>query len=83
MRLAKLKLTIFALAIALPSVAIAGDDHAEWLHKHGHGGGGVTAVGKPGDSSKVSRTVTLEVGNGTSFTPSTISVKRGETIRSS
>ena len=34
-----------------------------------------------GDPAKVSRTVTLTVSDGAPFTPSTITVKRGETVR--
>ncbi|MBP0624974.1 cupredoxin domain-containing protein [Cupriavidus consociatus] len=71
----------FVLAVVLPGLVYAAGDESEWWHSHGHGGGGVTAVGKPGDPRRISRTVALEVGEGTHFTPSTIAVKRGETIR--
>jgi uncharacterized cupredoxin-like copper-binding protein len=75
------RLAAFLVVLVLSWGAFAAGGDAEWQHSHGHGGGGVTAIGKPGDSSKVSRTVTLEVGDGLPFTPPTITVKRGETIR--
>jgi len=75
------RLAAFLVVLVLSWGALAAGGDAEWQHSHGHGGGGVTAIGKPGDSSKVSRTVTLEVGDGLPFTPPTITVKRGETIR--
>ncbi|QEZ45147.1 hypothetical protein D2917_07745 [Cupriavidus oxalaticus] len=74
-------LACFVAAMALSSMALGSSDEPEWWHGHGHGGGGVTAAGKPGDARKVSRTVTLQMRDGAPFTPATITVKRGETIR--
>lgn len=71
----------FAVAMSLSGAVLAGGDEPEWWHSHGHGGGGVAAVGKPGNPNKVSRTVTLEARDGMPFIPATIVVKRGETIR--
>lgn len=75
------RLTSFMAAILLSAMAAAGKYETEWWHRHGHSGGGVTTVGKPGDSRNVSRTVVLEMNDDMRFTPSTIAVKRGETIR--
>ncbi|WP_434032994.1 cupredoxin domain-containing protein [Cupriavidus sp. a3] len=75
------RVSSLVVGIVLTGLAIAGDDEPEWRHRHGHGGGGVTAVGKLGDPRRVGRTITLEVGDSARFTPSTITVKRGETIR--
>ena len=39
------------------------------------------AFGKPGDPSKVSRTVAVAMSDTMRFTPSTITVKRGQTVK--
>lgn len=39
------------------------------------------AAGRPGDPDKVSRTVEVTMSDNMRFTPSTISVKRGETVK--
>ncbi len=39
------------------------------------------ALGKPGNPAKVSRTITVEMSDTMRFTPASIAVKRGETIR--
>lgn len=64
-------------ALALSSAAIAGGTHAGG---HGHDGD-ETAIGKPGVSSKVSRTVTIEMTDNMRYTPADIQVKQGETVR--
>lgn len=49
-----------------------------------HAGGHAHAedsIGKAGEASKVSRTVTVDMSDTMRFTPSSISVKQGETIR--
>ncbi|CAG9183921.1 cupredoxin domain-containing protein [Cupriavidus pinatubonensis] len=69
------------VAFWLPASALPAGNEPEWWHGHGHGGGGIAAVGKLGDPSKVSRTVVLTVSDGSPFAPSTITVKRGETVR--
>lgn len=60
---------------------------------HGDGGHGAhaapaatspaadTAFGRPGDASKVSRTLTVDMTDNMRFTPALLSVKRGETVR--
>ena len=51
---------------------------AAGAHGAGHGD---SPIGKPGDASKVSRTIHVEMSNGMRFKPSDIQVKQGETIR--
>ena len=43
--------------------------------------GHAAALGKPGDPDKVTRTVTVEMGDNMRFAPASINVKRGETIK--
>ena len=40
-----------------------------------------SALGKPGDAKKVSRTVTITMSDSMRFSPASISAKKGETIR--
>lgn len=40
-----------------------------------------SAMGKPGDPGKVSRTMEIDMSDTMRFTPATISIKRGETVR--
>lgn len=69
------------VAATLPIAVMASDDQTKWWHGHGHGGGGVAAFGQGGDAKKVSRTINVDMTDGTRFFPSVITVKRGETIR--
>ncbi len=45
------------------------------------GGHGASAIGKAGVVGKVTRTVTIDMSDAMRFTPSEVSVRRGETIR--
>lgn len=58
---------------------------AAWAHADEHAQGDApahgSAIGKPGDAGKVSRTVAVEMSDSMRFNPSTLSVKRGETVR--
>ena len=45
------------------------------------GGHGTQAIGKPGVAAKVTRTITIDMTDAMRFTPSTVKVRRGETIR--
>lgn len=67
--------------MSLSGASLARGAEPEWWHSHGHGGGSVTAVGKPGDPSKVTRTIPVAMSDDMRFSPSSIKVKRGETIR--
>lgn len=64
---------IFAALFAATSAASASGTHA--------GGHGDSPIGKPGVASKVSRTINVDMVSGMRFKPSSIQVKRGETIR--
>ncbi|WP_018312268.1 plastocyanin/azurin family copper-binding protein [Cupriavidus sp. UYPR2.512] len=75
------KLTGFIAATMVLGIAVAGSNEPDWWHSHGHGGGGVAAIGKPGHPNKVSRTVNVEMTDDMRFTPAQITVKRGETVR--
>lgn len=54
-----------------------GHDHGVAGEKEGH----ASALGKPGDAAKVTRTVEVDMNDRMRFSPSQIEVKRGETIR--
>lgn len=45
------------------------------------GGHGTQAIGKPGVAAKATRTIAIDMTDAMRFTPSTIKVRRGETIR--
>ena len=75
-----------ALAFGLGSIGVFADNDvrsgktAEVRQKRelkGHG----AELGKPGDAKKVSRTIEVGMGDDMRFTPASINVKRGETIR--
>lgn len=72
----KRTLSLIALLI-LTSNSIAGGNH---IGGHGHGDE-ESAIGKPGMTAKVSRTITIEMGDNMRYTPANIQVKQGETIR--
>ncbi|WP_370663097.1 cupredoxin domain-containing protein [Massilia antarctica] len=62
-----------------------GHDHAG-AKPHEHGAGGAeaehaSALGKPGVAAQVTRTVNVDMSDKMRFTPSQVSIKRGETIR--
>lgn len=59
--------------VAISSGALANGNHA--------GGHGDSAIGKAGVTSKVNRTITVDMADNMRYTPSDIQVKKGETIR--
>ena len=65
------------MTIALSSSAFAGGNHAGG---HGHGDDD-TAIGKPGVTARVNRTITIEMSDSMRYTPADVQVKQGETIR--
>lgn len=76
-------------ALSLSTAALAGGTHAGG-HDHGHDHGQAsshghdteeTAIGKPGVADKAKRTVTVEMSDDMRFSPDTIPVKQGETVR--
>ena len=76
---------LIASAIAVSLVSATGarahddKDHVrkEELQADGH----ATALGKPGDSKKITRTIEVEMNDTMRFKPASIKVKSGETIR--
>lgn len=82
----KKKLSILILG-ALPAIALASGDHAGGHGMQGHDMSGMnkdahaSMAGKPGDPSKVSRTIEVTMDDSMRYTPDKIDVKAGETIR--
>ncbi len=71
------------LALAATGAALAAGNH-EGGHGHGQDGGASssqTAIGRPGVPAKATRTVTIEMSDAMRFTPSELTVNRGETVR--
>ncbi|CAJ0815157.1 cupredoxin domain-containing protein [Ralstonia flaminis] len=65
------------LAALLSMAAFA---HASGNHAGGHDHGDA-AIGQPGDATRVTRTVRVDMADTMRFTPAQITVQRGETIR--
>lgn len=55
--------------------------HAMAAGGHEEDGGHAEALGRPGDAKKVSRAIQVVMSDDMKFTPASIDVKRGETIR--
>lgn len=74
-----------AKTAAAPHAAAKAHAHADGKsHEHGSSadeGGHASALGKPGDAAKVTRTVQVDMNDKMRFNPSQIAVKRGETVR--
>lgn len=71
-----MKLSQFCAAMSvaiLSSAAIAAGDHA--------GGHESEAIGKPGVAAKASRTVQIDMTDAMRFSPASVSVQQGETVR--
>ena len=68
-----------SLALSAPALSDAGKKG----HSHGHSDSGDTAYGKPGDAKRKSRIIEIMMkeGEGMSFSPSKITLKKGEQIR--
>ncbi|OWQ84409.1 hypothetical protein CDN99_24245 [Roseateles aquatilis] len=72
-------LFVAALLAVGAGAAIAAGNHAGG---HGHGDGGEdSAIGKPGQARQVTRTVVVDMTDTMRFSPASIQVKQGETIR--
>lgn len=56
--------------------AVAHEDHHKTV-----GAGHAAAIGRPGDASKVSRTIEVDMNDMMRFVPQRVDVKRGETVR--
>ncbi len=66
------------LIAACALLTIATGTFASGNHAGGHG---TDAIGKPGVAAKVTRTIAIDMTDAMRFNPSTIKVRRGETIR--
>ena len=66
------------LLIAIPGVFAALTAMATGTHKGGHDD---DAIGKPGVASKVTRTITMDMGDTMRFSIPNVTAKQGETIR--
>ncbi|WP_287877809.1 MULTISPECIES: cupredoxin family protein [Acidovorax] len=67
---------------AMLAFATSGAAFASGSHTGGHDhNGDETAIGKPGLTAKVRRTITIEMSDNMRYTPSNIQVKQGETVR--
>ena len=72
----------FAIAFGFPAaVALADGDEHHTGKEEKHGKGHADTVGKPGNPRKVTRTINVEMSDTMRFSPSSIKVKRGETIK--
>jgi uncharacterized cupredoxin-like copper-binding protein len=70
----------FALATCTTAAFAQSDPH-QGHDMHGAQGNTEQSIGVVGNASKVSRTIEVEMSDAMRFTPSQLSVKRGETIR--
>lgn len=77
-----LRLTAVALALAASGMAYA---HSENAGAHKSGSGTISAeehaFGREGDPKKATRTVKVDMSDRMRFSPSTLTVKRGDTVR--
>ncbi|WP_295542317.1 cupredoxin family protein [uncultured Pseudacidovorax sp.] len=67
------------LLLAIAALAASGAAFASGNHAGGHDA--ETAIGKPGVAAKASRTVDIVMNDTMRYTPSSITVKQGETVR--
>ena len=72
-----------SIGFVSPAFAGGGDGHShkDTKEQHEDHGGHASALGKPGDSGKVDRTVEITMNDTMRFTPSRVSARKGETIR--
>ena len=65
---------------AVAAVSLTASAWAAGTHSGGHGHGGASAIGKPGDPAQASRTIEVTMRDNF-YEPEQIEVKAGETIR--
>ena len=73
-----LRTSFAALALMLSGAASAAGDHAHGGHAQPSA---AAPIGTPGDPARVTRTVEIDMNDAMRFSPATIDVKAGETIR--
>ena len=66
------------LVVAIPGIFVALTAMASGTHKGGHD---EQAIGKPGVASKVTRTITMDMGDTMRFSVPNVTARQGETIR--
>ena len=79
-----MKFTRFTISqlVAIAALVASGAAFASGSHGGGHGhDDGDTAIGKPGVATKATRTINIDMSDNMRYTPSTIQVKQGETVR--
>jgi uncharacterized cupredoxin-like copper-binding protein len=72
-----MKKFLFVSALALSAISVAA--FADGMHAGAHDHS--TGLGKAGDPAQVTRTVTVDMSDAMRFTPQTITVEHGETVR--
>lgn len=72
--------TALRTGIAIAALLAASSTFASGTHSGGHPHGDST-YGEPGLAANVSRTVQVEAADSMRFTPATVSVKKGQTVR--
>ena len=77
----RIALLAAALAGLSLSSAFAHSSHPHGSHANAPARVAETPYGQPGDPKKVSRTITVEMADTMRFSPATITVQRGETVR--
>jgi uncharacterized cupredoxin-like copper-binding protein len=79
----KPRIIVCALVLSLVSItgapAYSDENHGKKADQHANGH--ATALGKPGNPEKVTRSIQVEMIDTMRFKPASIKVKRGETIR--
>jgi uncharacterized cupredoxin-like copper-binding protein len=77
------RIIAYALILSLASVtgALAHGDEDHGKKEEQHADGHASALGKPGDPGKVTRSIVVEMSDAMRFKPASVRVKRGETIR--
>jgi uncharacterized cupredoxin-like copper-binding protein len=81
LHLNSLTLAISLLTLTAPLPVVAGGKHAGGHGHHAAHGNEETPYGKPGQASKVNRTVTVEMDDTMRYQPATLQVAQGETLR--
>ena len=76
----KFIVTAVALAALLSGNTLV-SAHEDEHHKADENEGHAATLGEPGDPEKASRTIEVQMSDAMRFTPSSIKVKRGETIK--
>jgi uncharacterized cupredoxin-like copper-binding protein len=86
-----MKSILIAAAISLATLSLSSLALADAAHQHGGAKSGhdmhadhedhASAIGKPGDAKKVTRTVNVDMNDNMRFSPAMLNVRKGETIR--